>query len=115
MKRLLFLSLVALLFLCYGCINISASALSVSFVNDYSGSMSASALQAMETAVRTFIGYMKTSDRGEYIAFGANIVPVGRKALALLGVFCKCLMFLIYGAFEIPMVIVSRSPWLCLV
>jgi Ca-activated chloride channel family protein len=55
--------------------NISASTLTVSFVNDYSGSMSTSALQAMETAVKTFIGYMKTSDRGEYIAFGANIVP----------------------------------------
>ncbi len=75
MKRLLFLSLVGLLFLCYGCMNISASTLTVSFVNDYSGSMSTSALQAMETAVKTFIGYMKTSDRGEYIAFGANIVP----------------------------------------
>jgi len=74
-KRLLFLSLVGLLFLCYGCMNISASTLTVSFVNDYSGSMSTSALQAMETAVKTFIGYMKTSDRGEYIAFGANIVP----------------------------------------
>jgi Mg-chelatase subunit ChlD len=73
-KRLLFLPLVALLFLCYGCISISISDLSVSFVNDYSGSMSASALQAMETAVRTFIGYMKSTDRGEYIAFGANIV-----------------------------------------
>lgn len=35
-----------LLFLCYGCISISTNTLSVSFVNDYSGSMSASALQA---------------------------------------------------------------------
>lgn len=30
----------------------------------------------METAARTFIGYMKTSDRGEHIAFGANIAPI---------------------------------------
>ncbi|NLI08575.1 MAG: hypothetical protein GX457_16025 [Thermotogaceae bacterium] len=35
-----------LLFLCYGCISISTNTLSVSFVNDYSGSMFASALQA---------------------------------------------------------------------
>lgn len=62
----------------------------------------------LETTVRTFIDCMKTSDRGEYIAYGANIVPVGRKALALLGIFCKCLMFLMYGAYEISTVIVSR-------
>lgn len=73
-KFILFVAIAGVGFLLAGCVALSPSLLSVVFVNDYSGSMSTSAIADMETAVKTFIGYMQSNDNGEYIAFGMNIV-----------------------------------------
>ena len=71
---LLILVIAGLGLLLSGCVNLTQSVLRVAFVNDYSGSMSSSAISHMETAVKTFIGYMQANDRGEYLAFGGNII-----------------------------------------
>ncbi len=73
-KFILFAAIVGVSLLLAGCVAISPSLLSVVFVNDYSGSMTTSTIADMETAVKTFVGYMQPEDRGEYIAFGSNIV-----------------------------------------
>ncbi|BBJ27998.1 vWA domain-containing protein [Athalassotoga saccharophila] len=76
MKKYLILifAIAGVTFLLSGCVNLTQSMLSVSFVNDYSGSMPTTAISNMETAVKTFIGYMQSMDRGEYIAFGENVI-----------------------------------------
>ncbi len=76
MKKYLILifAFAGIAFLLSGCVNLTQSTLSVSFVNDYSGSMPNTAISDMQTAVKTFIGYMQSLDRGEYIAFGANVI-----------------------------------------
>ena len=73
-KFILIFVIVGLVLVLSGCFKLTQSVLSVAFVNDYSGSMSSTAITDMETAVKTFIGYMQSNDRGEYIAFGANII-----------------------------------------
>ncbi len=73
-KLILIFMVVGLSLVLSGCLSLTQSVLSVAFVNDYSGSMSSTAITDMETAVKTFIGYMQSNDRGEYLAFGSNIV-----------------------------------------
>ncbi len=77
MRKIILISvIVGISLLLSGCINLTPSILSVSFVNDYSGSMTATAVSNMETAVKTFIGYMQSNDKGEYIAFGSTVINV---------------------------------------
>ena len=77
MRKIILISvIVGIGLLLSGCVNLSSSILSVAFVNDYSGSMSATAVSNMETAVKTFIGYMQPNDKGEYIAFGSTVINV---------------------------------------